>query len=174
MRTARILPADTVITFGDKGTLYAKSPHALGSYPGRITERLEHWAAEAPHRTFLARRDAAGAWRGVTYAEALSRVRRLAQSLIDRRLSAERPVVILSGNSVEQLLHQKDARRLINQALGQLPPEFREVIVLREMEELSYKEIAAIANIPIGTVMSRLARARKLLLHSLRQLGGES
>jgi RNA polymerase sigma-70 factor (ECF subfamily) len=42
------------------------------------------------------------------------------------------------------------------------------------MEELSYKEIAAIANIPIGTVMSRLARARKLLLHSLRQLGGES
>ena len=79
-----------------------------------------------------------------------------------------------SGNSVERLLHQKDARRLINQALGQLPPEFREVVVLREMEELSYKEIAAIANIPIGTVMSRLARARKLLLHSLRQLGGES
>jgi len=101
MRTVRILPADTVITFGDKGTLYARSPHALGSYPGRITERLEYWAAAAPHRTFLARRDAAGAWRGVTYAEALSRVRRLAQSLIDRRLSAERPVVILSGNSVE-------------------------------------------------------------------------
>jgi RNA polymerase sigma-70 factor (ECF subfamily) len=79
-----------------------------------------------------------------------------------------------SGNGVDQLLQQKDARRLINQALGQLPPEFREVVVLREMEELSYKEIAAIANIPIGTVMSRLARARKLLLHSLRQLGGES
>jgi len=79
-----------------------------------------------------------------------------------------------AGSGVEQLLHQKDARRLINQALGQLPPEFREVVVLREMEELSYKEIAAIANIPIGTVMSRLARARKLLLHSLRQLGGES
>jgi RNA polymerase sigma-70 factor (ECF subfamily) len=78
------------------------------------------------------------------------------------------------GNSVEQLLQQKDTRRLINQALGQLPPEFREVVVLREMEELSYKEIAAIANIPIGTVMSRLARARKLLLHSLRQLGGEA
>jgi RNA polymerase sigma-70 factor (ECF subfamily) len=79
-----------------------------------------------------------------------------------------------SGNGVERLLQQKDARRLINEALGQLPPEFREVIVLREMEELSYKEIAAIANIPIGTVMSRLARARKLLLHSLRQHGGES
>jgi len=52
--------------------------------------------------------------------------------------------------------------------LDQLPDEFREVIVLREMEDLSYKEIAAIARIPIGTVMSRLARARKLLLEHLR------
>jgi RNA polymerase sigma factor (sigma-70 family) len=79
-----------------------------------------------------------------------------------------------SNYGVDHLLQQADSRRLVNQALRQLPPEFREAIVLREMEELSYKEIAAIANIPIGTVMSRLARARKLLLHSLRQLGGGS
>jgi RNA polymerase sigma-70 factor (ECF subfamily) len=79
-----------------------------------------------------------------------------------------------AGNGVEQLLHQQDSRRLINQALAELPAEFREVVVLRELEELSYKEIAAIASIPIGTVMSRLARARKMLLRSLRQLGGEA
>ena len=56
----------------------------------------------------------------------------------------------------------------MNHALEQLPGQYREVIVLRELEEMSYKQIADIANIPIGTVMSRLARARKLL-HQLLQ-----
>ena len=49
-------------------------------------------------------------------------------------------------------------------ALEQLPVDFREVIVLREIEGLSYKEIAAVVRVPIGTVMSRLARARERLL----------
>ena len=62
---------------------------------------------------------------------------------------------------------------MIDAALERLPEEFREVIVLRELEDLSYKEIAAIAAVPIGTVMSRLARARKLLLHSLQQANME-
>lgn len=70
--------------------------------------------------------------------------------------------------SIDRLLQQRDARRLVNAALDKLPEEFREAIVLREMEELSYKEIAAVARVPIGTVMSRLARARKLLLEHLR------
>jgi len=54
-------------------------------------------------------------------------------------------------------------KQLIREALERLPVEFREVMVMRELEELSYKEIAAVAGIPIGTVMSRLARARKKL-----------
>jgi RNA polymerase sigma-70 factor (ECF subfamily) len=78
------------------------------------------------------------------------------------------------GNPVEELLQQKDARRLINSALEELPEEFREVIVLRELEDLSYKEIAAVAEIPLGTVMSRLARARKLLLQHLQHARQES
>jgi DNA-directed RNA polymerase specialized sigma24 family protein len=52
--------------------------------------------------------------------------------------------------------------------------EFREVMVLRELEDLSYKEIANIAGIPIGTVMSRLARGRKLLLECLEQCNKEA
>jgi RNA polymerase sigma-70 factor (ECF subfamily) len=76
--------------------------------------------------------------------------------------------------SVERSLEGEDNRRLVNHALDQLPAEFREVIVLRELEDMSYKEIAAVANIPIGTVMSRLARARKLLLQHLRQANLES
>jgi RNA polymerase sigma-70 factor (ECF subfamily) len=58
-------------------------------------------------------------------------------------------------------------RQALSAALDDLPVEFREVIVLREMEDLSYREIAEIADIPIGTVMSRLARARKRLQESL-------
>jgi len=64
------------------------------------------------------------------------------------------------------LLRNADAGRL-RAALQQLPVEFREALVLRELEGLSYKEIAEVADVPIGTVMSRLARARKLLLSYL-------
>jgi RNA polymerase sigma factor (sigma-70 family) len=79
-----------------------------------------------------------------------------------------------ANSSVERSLEEKDNRRLVNHALDQLPAEFREVIILRELEDMSYREIAAIANIPIGTVMSRLARARKLLQQHLRQADLES
>jgi RNA polymerase sigma factor (sigma-70 family) len=61
----------------------------------------------------------------------------------------------------ETQLARKDTREQVNAALMKLPVEFREVLVLREMEDLSYREIAEIAAIPIGTVMSRLSRARR-------------
>jgi RNA polymerase sigma-70 factor (ECF subfamily) len=60
----------------------------------------------------------------------------------------------------------------LNDALGRLPPEHREVIVLREMEGLSYRQIAEAAKIPIGTVMSRLARAREKLQQCLAESAG--
>ena len=61
-------------------------------------------------------------------------------------------------------------RALLNRLIAALPPEFREVVVMRELEELSYREIAAIAAIPVGTVMSRLARARARLRSDWRRL----
>ena len=61
----------------------------------------------------------------------------------------------------------KSQRALVMAAVDQLPVEFREVILMREVEELSYKEISVLLKIPIGTVMSRLARARKRLQKSL-------
>jgi RNA polymerase sigma-70 factor (ECF subfamily) len=79
-----------------------------------------------------------------------------------------------SLGSVDRILQQRDARRLVNAALERLPEEFREAIVLRELEDLSYKEIAVIARVPIGTVMSRLARARKLMLQHLQHAQRES
>ena len=63
---------------------------------------------------------------------------------------------------------EESDRSELQQALDQLAPEFRETLVLRELQDLSYKEIARVADIPIGTVMSRLARARALLQGSPR------
>src|SRR4051812_13959317 len=73
----------------------------LGPYPRSLTERLDHWAAAAPDRLFLAKRDGSGRWQGVSYRGAAALIRRLGQALLDRKLSAERPVMILSGNDVE-------------------------------------------------------------------------
>jgi len=71
----------------------------------------------------------------------------------------------------EALLLQSADSQMVRQALEELPAEFREVIVLRELEGLSYKKIADVAEIPIGTVMSRLARARKRLQQILKSHG---
>ena len=67
----------------------------------------------------------------------------------------------------ERLLQRHDVAR-VRAALEQLPADFREVLVLREIEGLSYKEIAAVVRVPVGTVMSRLARGRDRLASSLR------
>jgi RNA polymerase sigma-70 factor (ECF subfamily) len=66
----------------------------------------------------------------------------------------------------EQLLQQHTVDR-VRAALEQLPADFREVLVLREIEGFSYKEIAVVVRAPIGTVMSRLSRARERLLQAL-------
>jgi RNA polymerase sigma factor (sigma-70 family) len=68
----------------------------------------------------------------------------------------------------EERLLQQHSVAIVQAALEQLPVDFREVVVLREIEGLTYKEIAAVVRVPIGTVMSRLARARERLLTALR------
>ncbi len=72
-----------------------------------------------------------------------------------------------SDDNPENLLLQKDSQRQLQQALAALPLEFREVMVLRELEELSYQQIAVIVGIPMGTVMSRLGRGRRRLAELL-------
>lgn len=73
------------------------------------------------------------------------------------------------ASNPEALLLERADNQLLRQALEELPVEFREVMVLRELEGMSYKEIAGVADIPLGTVMSRLARARKRLQESLAE-----
>jgi feruloyl-CoA synthase len=83
------------------GSMIFKSRQALGEYPRCLGVYLEQWAEQAPDRPFLMERGADGAWQGMTYAQARARVRRVATGLLRRGLSATRPVLILSDNSVE-------------------------------------------------------------------------
>jgi RNA polymerase sigma-70 factor (ECF subfamily) len=69
----------------------------------------------------------------------------------------------ISTENPETIILQTVDAQLVRQALEELPIEFREVLIMREMEDLSYKQISSIADLPIGTVMSRLARGRKRL-----------
>lgn len=86
------------------GTIILRSPHKLGDVPRAMTDQLDHWASVAPDRVFLAQRDAKGTWCKITYAGARALSRNIAQALIDRKLSAEKPVAILSGNGLEHAL----------------------------------------------------------------------
>ena len=61
-------------------------------------------------------------------------------------------------------------RKMLNEAIAGLPLQFREALILRELEDLAYKDIARIVGVPIGTVMSRLARGRRLLAESLHAI----
>jgi feruloyl-CoA synthase len=88
----------------DDGTIYLRPQQALVQYPARLTDSLHHWASVAPDRLFMAERDHHGGWRKITYAELLSSSHRIASGLLARDLSAERPVVILSGNSIDHAL----------------------------------------------------------------------
>ena len=88
----------------DDGTIYLRPKLALGDYPVRLTDRLHHWADAAPNHIFMAERDASGGWRQITYGQLLGTVRHIASALIARGLSAERPIVILSGNSIDHAL----------------------------------------------------------------------
>jgi feruloyl-CoA synthase len=101
MRPVHMGELAATLTEGAPGVRYVSAREKLKPYPRSIIERLLHWAEHAPNRVFLADRGPEGEWRRVTYGEALSAARAIAQNLIDRKLSAERPIAILSGNGIE-------------------------------------------------------------------------
>ncbi len=86
------------------GATLVLSTEPLRDYPQRLTDRLIHFATTRPEHTLVAKRERGGDWRRISYAQALAAARSIAQALIDRKLSAERPVAILSDNDIEHLL----------------------------------------------------------------------
>jgi len=103
-RKVRLGPTDVVVDRRTDGSILVRSPHPLGPYPERMTEPFDHWARHASYRTFLAQREQRFGWRNVTYAEAQFFARRIGQAVLNRGLSVERPVVILSENEIEHAL----------------------------------------------------------------------
>ena len=114
MSTAKYRPMTFGVTRaklrdGATGVHYLLAENALPPYPERLTDRLVHWARERPEQTLFARREknadgTSGNWRHITFAQALDAARRIGQGLLDRGLSAERPVLILSENDLEHAL----------------------------------------------------------------------
>ena len=104
MRAVKLCAPEVQVDRRADGTIYLKSGRTLPDYPEKLTDRLVHWANAAPDRVFMADRGPGGDWRTITYAQTLEKVRRIGAALLTRNLSAERPIVILSGNDLEHAL----------------------------------------------------------------------
>jgi feruloyl-CoA synthase len=94
----------TDFTRRDDGALLLTPRATLAPLPHRMLDALGQWATVAPDRLCVARRNGDGEWVSLTYAQVFARVQRIAAALIARNLSADRPIAILSGNSIEHLL----------------------------------------------------------------------
>lgn len=151
-------------------------PHMRAAYNlARWLVRNDQDAEDVVQESFLKAYKAQDAFRG---SEAktwmLSIVRNTAMDFL-RRYKASATVTLGeqgyepedTSPDPERVLLEQSRREQVRQAIAHLAPEFREPIVLREIEGLSYKEIASVLDIPMGTVMSRLSRARNLLLMEL-------
>jgi RNA polymerase sigma-70 factor, ECF subfamily len=167
-RTAKTVEQDRHNLFESTVLPYLNSGYNLARWLTRSEQDAEDAVQEASLRawrsfdTFLAGRDAR-AW-------FLTIVRNTCRTLHRKNRPSETDIPLEDDSEVvgtwpdpEEVLIKKAKLQLVHEALAQLPFEYREVVILRELEELSYKEIAKIIDIPMGTVMSRLSRARREL-----------
>ena len=158
--------------FDDNVLPYLDAAYNLARY----LLRDEHDAEEAVQEAFLRAMRHFGGFRGTDGRPwLLSIVRNVCFTQLGRRHAGGEAIEFdeeIHAREEELSAPEADLARVLaaeslRRGLEQLAPEFREVLVLRELEELSYKEIAHVIGAPIGTVMSRLARGRKQLLAAL-------
>jgi feruloyl-CoA synthase len=103
-RNLRFAPPKVEVQKRADGSVLVRSPQKLGPFARCVTEWLLQWSDRAPDRVFLAERSPSRSWRKLTYRETYGAVRRIGQALLDRNLSAERPVAILSDNGIDHAL----------------------------------------------------------------------
>lgn len=176
-------PGGNTLRFGDMVLPHLDSAYNLARWLTRDDHDAQDVVQEAYMRAFRSfdgfRGDNARPW-------LLAIVRNTCYTWLSRNRRAEVEVPYdeeLHGSEVhgsfgpdahdanpETIISRRDDVRLVDEALAGLPVGYREVVVLRDIEDLSYKEIAVVAGLPIGTVMSRLARGRRMLTKQLAQL----
>ena len=148
-------------------------PHLDDAYTlARYLVRDEHDAQDVVQEAALrAFRYFAGYSGGDARSWLLAIVRNCSLTWLQRRKSDQRMVPFSDGEGLDvaggldadAVAIESSERRRVERAVATLPVEFREVLVLREIEDLSYREISDVVGVPVGTVMSRLSRARKRL-----------
>jgi feruloyl-CoA synthase len=104
VRAVRLRTSGASIEYLPGGVVRVRPDEELGPYPRVLTDRLVLWANSAPDRICFAKRSAGGEWQCLTYAAVLAAVRSIGQGLLERELSAERPIMILSENDLEHAL----------------------------------------------------------------------
>jgi feruloyl-CoA synthase len=104
VRRVRMRTSGATLTPLPGGAMLIKPEEALRPYPKVLTDRLAHWAKRTPDKTCIAKRGPGGEWRALTYLQVMHSIESIGQALLDRDLSAERPVAILSENDLEQFL----------------------------------------------------------------------
>ncbi len=104
VRPVRLRTSGVTLHRGADGSFLIRPNEPLRPYPKVLTDRVMHWARVAPNRCCIAKRDSNGEWRRFTYSEVMDSARRIGQALLDRNLSIERPVTILSENDLEHFL----------------------------------------------------------------------
>jgi feruloyl-CoA synthase len=104
VRSVRLRTSGATLERLADGTLLVRPEEPLGPYPKVLTDRLTHWAKIAPHKICIAQRQKNSDWRTLTYAQVQDAVRRIGQALLERKLSTENPIAILSENDIEHFL----------------------------------------------------------------------
>lgn len=104
VRSVRLRTSGATLERLADGTLLVRPEEPLGAYPKVLTDRLTDWAKIAPHKICIAQRQKNGDWRTLTYAQVHDAVRRIGQALLERKLSTENPIAILSENDIEHFL----------------------------------------------------------------------
>ena len=132
---------------------YAKALKGFGSF--RPGTNFRAWIYQILRNTFLTSRS------GLKSTATMS-----------LELESDQESLPAVNETPESILLQRSDRQLVQEALGQLPVPYREVLLLCEFEEMSYQEISRTLAIPMGTVMSRLSRARRALRDAVQQLQG--